>query len=736
MKTVIVTPELNPGAYHSDIGRFVHQFTRLLRTHMAPTDTLLLIYTGEMTPDAQQWADAYRQQGIDVVYEPDQGDSNQRIGYEWFYRRAEKAANLLPDDADVVYFQDRGANGFLAARRKRYQHGKTPTLVTVLHGGTDWLRDANQQMPLSGYTDLTIAYAEQYAAEHSDFVVSPTQHMLDWVAHHGWTLGESTHVAGYPLLPDESSSRTQATPSARKRLVYLGALETRLGIEVFVECLLQLHGANPAQLTQLEEVVLLGEPGDNRYGDLSDIAAALRPLDTPVHIMADTSYEDALAYLRQNAAGTLVVMPATSGNMPYTALDVLCVPELACIISENSGTDEVLGGDANALTTSPHVKPLRRKLEAWLLGETLPTPDYDVAHYNEKWLQFHAMAAQHAASSNRPAPAPIPDGEILVNVCVPYYNLPKFLPQTLHSLAIQTCPNFNVIVVNDGSTNDEANRVFGAMREQYAPRGWQFHEKENGGVGQTRNIAVAQGDAPYILFVDADNVAAPNMVERFLGAMLATDDDCLTCYMYAFAGEDPPYDDQNGEMVNLSPPVYIHTPLGNSGAAGMLENPFGDANMIMKRSVFEAVGGFREDHYVSFEDRELLTLVSLAGYKIDVVPEYLFFYRHREGGFSKVTSQYRNEMRIQRVYREKLKEVGLEPLAPMVYGLTSFRYQPEWVANYMPMSMLRRALLIKVANRLLAMPALPTPLKRWTRRWKSRLITQSSTKTDPLSILN
>jgi GT2 family glycosyltransferase len=118
--------------------------------------------------------------------------------------------------------------------------------------------------------------------------------------------------------------------------------------------------------------------------------------------------------------------------------------------------------------------------------------------------------------------------------------------------------------------------------------------------------------------------------------------DCLTAYFRAFTGDKVP--DIN------STPMYSYTPIGPCIELGILENVFGDANFCIKREVFEALNGFTEDRTTSWEDWEFLAKLNLMGYKQDVIPEYIFWYRCLEQGFSRITNHYANHIRVLKSY--------------------------------------------------------------------------------------
>ena len=167
-------------------------------------------------------------------------------------------------------------------------------------------------------------------------------------------------------------------------------------------------------------------------------------------------------------------------------------------------------------------------------------------------------------------------------------------------------------------------------------QGWRFEGSAvNRGVSAARNAAASKGHAEYLLFLDADNVPVPHMVERFLSAIENSGDDCLTCYFRAFEGTQAPFEwatDEAGKcVIRQVVPTQVRVPASRSCLTlGLFDNFFGDASFIVRRSVFEALGGFSEEseyRHDTHEDYEFLLRLVLAGKTLDVVPEILFFYR-------------------------------------------------------------------------------------------------------------
>ena len=92
---------------------------------------------------------------------------------------------------------------------------------------------------------------------------------------------------------------------------------------------------------------------------------------------------------------------------------------------------------------------------------------------------------------------------IEVSVIVPIYNVEKEIRRCIESLINQTEENIEIILVNDGSTDDSGN-IAKEYAEKYNSK-IRYYEKENGGLSDARNYGVKKAQGKYISFVDSDD---------------------------------------------------------------------------------------------------------------------------------------------------------------------------------------------------------------------------------------
>lgn len=97
-----------------------------------------------------------------------------------------------------------------------------------------------------------------------------------------------------------------------------------------------------------------------------------------------------------------------------------------------------------------------------------------------------------------------------VSIIIPCYNAAKFIEQTLNSVIAQTYNNYEVIIVNDGSTDDSVSKINPFITN----KNFKLISKVNGGVSSARNIGLENANGDYVALLDADDVWLPNNLKE------------------------------------------------------------------------------------------------------------------------------------------------------------------------------------------------------------------------------
>jgi glycosyltransferase involved in cell wall biosynthesis len=423
-------------------------------------------------------------------------------------------------------------------------------------------------------------------------------------------------------------------------------------------------------------VVLLGHqdvPGASDW-----VREKLRPTGLSVGHIGNLDSRQAQSYLASHVADALVVVPSAFENFPYAVIESSLISGLNIICTRGGGAPEIFAGRGDAQLFDPTPGGLAAKIRERLMRPLRPSElsQYDFAAHNDRWLKFHDRICSTARARARTSVVARP-AAARVDVCIAYFNKARHFPHLLQSLELQTCQNFRVIAVDDGSAAPHAAALFGYMAEKYRDRGWIFFRQSHQSAAAARNRAAERADAEYLLFLDADDVLAANAIERLLQAALHSGDDCLTPGILQFSGEQFPYDKRTGR--HITPILQIDMPLGPALAAAVI-NPsiLGRGVILIRRSVFEAVGGYQEFPGAGHEDWALQVKLAATGYRTDVVPEYLHYRRQTGDSHSRDVDPVQAKRRLMDQFDDRLAAVGLQGAASaMHFNLARIRERTD-----------------------------------------------------------
>ena len=178
----------------------------------------------------------------------------------------------------------------------------------------------------------------------------------------------------------------------------------------------------------------------------------------------------------------------------------------------------------------------------------------------------------------------------LVSIIIPAYNYARFLPFAVDSALNQSYSNVEVIVVNDGS-KDETHEI----AQSYGDRIRYIHQ-ENQGLSAARNSGIRAANGEYLVFLDADDILALNMVEQSQDTLRELGPD------FAVVAHLPDLINQEGVLIDKS----WGFPKGDTEVTFLdllIQNRFPTIVLVLKRALDE-VGDFDPDLKAS-EDRDM-----------------------------------------------------------------------------------------------------------------------------------
>lgn len=113
-----------------------------------------------------------------------------------------------------------------------------------------------------------------------------------------------------------------------------------------------------------------------------------------------------------------------------------------------------------------------------------------------------------------------------ISVIIPVYNANKYLNNCISSLLLQTFKEFEILLINDGST-DNSFEICKAFSNNY--KNIYYYNKKNGGAASARNLGIENAKGEYIAFVDADDTVQPDYLEKLYTSATENNADLVLC---------------------------------------------------------------------------------------------------------------------------------------------------------------------------------------------------------------
>lgn len=231
-----------------------------------------------------------------------------------------------------------------------------------------------------------------------------------------------------------------------------------------------------------------------------------------------------------------------------------------------------------------------------------------------------------------------------VSVILPVYNGERFLSRTLDSIFAQTEKNWEIIAINDGSTDNSLT-----ILEKYSkkiPGRVQILSVTNGGVSKARNIGVSAARGNYIAFLDQDDVWAPQKLQRQL-EMFSINKNLRVSF------SNVNVIDINGSIIRENAFRFDEKNRGNVFDHLLFDNFIPISSVMLEKNLFMEIGGF-DPQFSLAEDYDFLLKVAQR-VPVDFIDEPLLLYReHGESStFQKIDNITAESFRIIRSWKVK-----------------------------------------------------------------------------------
>lgn len=642
----LATAELEGLTRNAGIGTYYHELAKLLKQD--GWDVVILFHPYDHR-DISKFCEEYHNTYRIPIYDPRKLCKREYVSEIWRDANWYQARSHIFHEAiqvlirkygykfDLIEFPEWGGIGFIPIlMNKNFGSYRGSKIIVKLHSPEIWILEAHERSWLS-FNNLKIDYMERYSFENADIQVSPTNYLLQFCHGHGWRVKPDASICRYPVSLN-NKNESVGDRSQCDEIIFFGRFEERKGIIKFVEALNYIKSAVPT-FSHEHKITFIGKEGSvsKRYilDNLTDFECKLFTL----------SREQAVNYVSQNAR--IVVIPSITDNFPNTVLE--CMHSwIPFVTSRSGGIPEMLGVGSELYNSISCVSDDPRNLGDLILKYL----NYDGGTVQELLRLAHSRVKEitnskaildwynEKASKNKEYQLERRNEELpLVTIIVPTKDrtTSNYLETAIRSLFAQTYENVQILI-SDSSTESAATKTLENLEKKYPSLKVIRHNEE--GVGNAMNLALSHVDTKYVLEVDADNIAKPDMVQTMVECMENRSDvAALSCYYAGFTDEteDKVLRDIEGKC-NYTP-TYYYKPTGAVPIVLFFENTQGDANSIFLTDVVKMIGGWPTETN-GVHDWSMWIKLLANGYNVDVIPKTLFYYRNRQESTYKTKRQF------------------------------------------------------------------------------------------------
>ncbi len=235
-----------------------------------------------------------------------------------------------------------------------------------------------------------------------------------------------------------------------------------------------------------------------------------------------------------------------------------------------------------------------------------------------------------------------------VSIIVPVYNSEKYLDKCLKSLINQTLKDIEIVLVNDGSTDNSVKIIEKYLKDERI----KLFNKENGGQASARNLGLTKAKSDYIIFIDSDDYVNKDMCEKLYKFIKKDNYDIVLADYYIVTNTDKKY------------VTMLHKESGEVNFHEYLQTAVCPWNKIYKRT-FLINNDFKFPEGIIYEDFASIPTLIKYNPKIGYLNEAFVNYVHGD------VSTMRGE-----VYKEKFENIF--PASAFLYdNLKDMPYQDE-----------------------------------------------------------
>jgi glycosyltransferase involved in cell wall biosynthesis len=575
-----------------------------------------------------------------VRFNPDRNDLTESLGYtarlSYAFAQMVKLLSEKEGSPDIIEAQDYLGIAYYLTQFKHLGFpfvADTPIVVT-LHSPAFVYLEYNDVSTFS-FPEFWTCEMEKQSIKAADLLIAPSHFIADLIRNAIDINEVPLEIIPNPFYADSASSKK----ISRNKIVSYGKLSPQKGTFKMLEYFKSMWDAgfpHPIHLIGSTSIVYhpegltMGQCVERKYEEC--ISKRL--------IILEGKISRASISLALNDAH-VVIFPSTIDNLPYAIMEIMSLGKVILASIQGGQREMIIDGVSGFLFDHDEVGSFENKLlqilaltDAEMFQISLNARKAVNELYSpDKIATRKTDAIEKTMNSNRHTglfpflhqEKNINGGKSegvsnLLSVVIPYFNMGQYIQEAIDSVLNSSWANVEIIIVNDGSTDDESQMKLAELAGRYNIN--IINHKLNLGLAETRNSGAREAKGEFLAFLDADDKVHPQYFEKAIAALKAKSNVFFAGSWVQYFGNS----DKVWPAFTPQPPYsLVHNPINSSG-------------LVYKRFAFIEAGLNDPALKFGLEDYESVMNLMRHGYNGVVIPEVLFYYRVRTGSmFRKAT---------------------------------------------------------------------------------------------------
>jgi len=578
----------------------------------SPKNKISILYMAHpyyATGDKESWAEYYKNEcGADLI-----GIAPNKKNYgSQEMQRSYAALNFLRENEEVfdtIVFHDYGGLAYYTLLAQKYNLNFQRQRIIVSAHGNHSLSYHFGGKKINTWNEKAAIFMERASIGLAGEVTTPSDYYSRWLADNF----NARNCIKLPNIILEGAAvggelKIEFKDNSRQLLVFYGRLERLKGLDVFLSAIKELNKEKA-----VHNILFAGNSVRINGVDAKDyIQSELNGCKCEVRFRLNCQSDALYKYVNNNngvcifptlgETSSCVVVECIQASVRFVAADIPGIKEL--ISADQQDTYLFTAGSVSSLVERINALP--------------PKPDKRTLSFN---MEENKLSWNGFFSKNSRTPILVQKNSIaqsdLVTVIIPTADRPELLNDSIVSIKNQGYRNIEIIVVDDASLNNRANKLIAETHKVaylYSPQ--KIYK------GAACNLAARHAKGKYICFFDDDDIAKPTMIENYIKGFSA--DNSVDVFS-GFADYFEHADFEETKKINVD---YVSLALGGGLEVNMHINFFGKGTFIVKTERFNEIGGYEVDlDSVPMVDYRFYIKAALHGLNISIIPVAQYFYR-------------------------------------------------------------------------------------------------------------